>query len=161
MSGKEPLKEEEDPQCCSLRIGEINISLGMSFIGAHTYEEVVQEASREEAKEPEVFKTNILCVVTDVIERWPLETITEKENGTKPSSVQKEKKEEEDRIVVSQRNVPEEHLDSILDQWEELEMLENWFHHPKVDEDYQRNEIMEDTKGNLLEGKSLEEIKKK
>jgi hypothetical protein len=39
MSGKEPLKEEEDPQCCSLRIGEIGISLRMSFTGAHTCED--------------------------------------------------------------------------------------------------------------------------
>jgi hypothetical protein len=40
-------------------------------------------------------------------------------------------------------------------------MLENWLNHPKVEEDYQRNAIMKDRKGNLQEGKSPEEIKKK
>jgi len=85
----------------------------------------------------------------DVIERWPIETFKEKENGHKPSFVQKENKEEEDHIVVSQRNVQEEHSDSILTQWEELEMLENSLNHPKVEEDYQRNAIMKDRKGNL------------
>jgi hypothetical protein len=64
----------------------------MSFTSAHTCEEVMQEASREEAKEPEVFKTNILCVVAGAIEIWPIETVKEKENGKNPSFVQKEKK---------------------------------------------------------------------
>jgi hypothetical protein len=41
MSGKEPLKEEEYPQCYILRIGEINISLGMIFTSPHTSEEVM------------------------------------------------------------------------------------------------------------------------
>jgi hypothetical protein len=50
MSGNEPLKEEEDHQCCSMMIGGINISLGVSFKGVHVYEEVMHEASREEAK---------------------------------------------------------------------------------------------------------------
>ena len=66
---------------------------------------MVQKASREDAKDPKVFKTNSLCVMEDVTKIWPLEIIKEKENGHKTSFVQKEKKEEEDHIVVSQRNV--------------------------------------------------------
>jgi hypothetical protein len=68
MSGKEFLEEEEDPKCCSLRIGEINISLGMRFTSSHTFEEVMQEAFREEAKGPKVFKTNSLCVMAGATE---------------------------------------------------------------------------------------------
>jgi hypothetical protein len=66
MSGKEPLKEEEDHQWCSLRIGYINIPLEINFESAHTYEKMMQKASREEVKEPKVFKTNSLCVVASV-----------------------------------------------------------------------------------------------
>jgi hypothetical protein len=55
MSGKEPLKEEENPQYCNLRIGEINISLKMNFTYAHACEEVMQKTSQEEAKEPRDF----------------------------------------------------------------------------------------------------------
>jgi hypothetical protein len=100
MGGKEPLKEEEDPQFCSLRMGEIIISHGMSFTGAHTHEEVMQEASREEAKGPKVFKTNSLSVVASATEECPLQTIKEKESGKKPSFFQKEKKEEEAHTIV-------------------------------------------------------------
>jgi hypothetical protein len=145
-----------------MRIGEINISLGMSFVGAHTCEEMMQEASREEAKGPKVFKTNSLCVMAGATEGCPLETVKEKESGQKPSFVQKEKKEEEAHTVVSQRNIQEEHSGSILTQWEkELKMLEDWLNHPKIEEDYQRDAIMKNSKGNLQEGKSPEEIKKK
>jgi hypothetical protein len=34
-------------------------------------------------------------------------------------------------------------------------MLENWLNHPKMEEDYQRNAIMKDSKGNLQEVKVL------
>jgi hypothetical protein len=131
------LKEEEDPQCCSLRIGEINISLGMSFTGAHTYEEVMQEASMEEAKETKVFKMDSLCVMEDIIEGFSLETVKERESGKNPIYFQKENKEEETRIVVSQINFQGEHSDYIITQWEKvLEMLVNWLNHPKIEEYY-------------------------
>ena len=120
----------------------------MNFESSHTYEEMMQNESREEAKEPKVFKTKSLCVMEDVTKIQPIETVKEKDNGKNPSSVQKENKEDESHIVVSQRNVQEEHSYSILTQWEkELEMLENWLNHPKVEEYYQRNEIMKDRKG--------------
>jgi len=64
-----------------MRIGEIDISLGMSFVGAHTCEEMMQEASREEAKGPQVFISNNLCVMAGATKGWPLETIKEKESG--------------------------------------------------------------------------------
>jgi hypothetical protein len=76
-----------------MRIGEIIISLGMSFIGSHTCEDVMSKSSREKAKEPKVFKSNSLCVVAGVTKRWKNETVKEKENGKNPSFVQKEKKE--------------------------------------------------------------------
>jgi hypothetical protein len=53
-------------------------------------------------------------MVAGAIERWPIETIKEKENGHKPSFVQKEKKEEEAHIVGSQINVQEEILVEFL-----------------------------------------------
>jgi hypothetical protein len=101
-------------------------------------------------------------VVAGATERWSLETVKEKENGQKPSFVQGEEKEKETCIVVSQRNVPEEHSDSTLIQWEkELEMLEEWLNHPKVEEYYQRDAVMKDNKGDLQEIKGPEEIKEK
>jgi hypothetical protein len=41
MSEKEPLEEEENPQYCNMRIGEICISLEMNFTDAHVCEEVM------------------------------------------------------------------------------------------------------------------------
>jgi hypothetical protein len=88
----------------------------------------------------------------NVTEGWPLETVKERESGQKPSFFQKEKKEEETRIVVSQINSQGKNSDYILTQWEkELEMLENWSNYPRIGEEYYRNEIMKDRKGNLQE----------
>jgi hypothetical protein len=63
---------------------------------------------------------------------------------------------------MSQIDIQDEHSGSTLTQWEkELEMLEDWLNHPKIEEDYQRDAIMKNRKGNLQEGKSPEEMKKK
>jgi hypothetical protein len=99
---------EEEDQRCILIIGGINIFLPRIPVEASACvarEEVMQEASKEEAIGPNVFKTNSLCVAgAEEEERQPTETVMEEEKEKTLKSSQ-EMKEEEAHIVVSQRNV--------------------------------------------------------
>ena len=60
------------------------------------------------------------------------------------------------------REREEEHSYAMLTHWQkELKLLEGWLNSPKKEEDFHRDEVMKNSKGNLQEGKSLEEEKKK
>jgi hypothetical protein len=75
---------EEEDQRCILIIGGIGIFLPSSPTEASAcvaHEEVMQEASREEAMGPNVFKTNSACVAGAGEGRQPTETVMEEEEG--------------------------------------------------------------------------------
>jgi hypothetical protein len=92
-------------------IGGINISLGVIFVGAHVYEEMVQETPEEKLAHGDGQRRG------KEEEGQPTETVMEEEKE-KTLKYSQEMKEEEAHTVVSQRNVQEEHSDAILTQWE-------------------------------------------
>jgi len=60
------------------------------------------------------------------------------------------------------REREEEHSYAMLTHWQkELKLLEGWLNSPKKEEDFHRDEVMKNSKGNLQESKGREYIKKK
>jgi hypothetical protein len=74
---------EEEDQRCILIIGGIIIflpSITLEAITCFSHEEVMQEASEEEAIGPNIFKTNSLCVTGGAEEEGqPTETVMKEE----------------------------------------------------------------------------------
>jgi hypothetical protein len=125
---------EEEDQRCILIIGGISIflpSIPTEASACVAHEEVMQEASREEAMGPNVFKTNSACVAGTEEERQPTETVMKEEKEKTLKSSQERREEEE------------EHSDKMLTQWEkELKMLEDWLRNPETEEDCQKDAVM-------------------